>query len=81
MGVVGMSDNGARRYCDFLGRILFVSPGLTNGSTWMTCYVRENGSLKRVKSKFLPLRDSREAAQRDLDRWATERGMVEVGEE
>lgn len=64
-----------RRYSDFQGRVLYVSPGLTNGSTWMTVYAKPNGSLKRVKSKWLPLRETREEAQADLDRYAEERGL------
>lgn len=50
----------------------------TCGTTWMTCYRKPNGSLRRVKTKFLPLRDSKEQAQADLDRYAEMRGMEEV---
>lgn len=69
------TETQGRRYRDFQGRTLFVSPALTNGSTWMTVYAKPNGSLKRVKSKWLPLRETREEAQRDLDRFAEERGL------
>lgn len=74
--IPGMSRG--RCYRDFQNRVLFVSPGLTNGTTWMTCYQRPSGGLRRVKSKFLPLRQTREQAQADLDRWAKERGLEEV---
>lgn len=74
------NSNGARCYLYIQGKVLFVSPGLTNGTTWMTCYQKDNGALRRVKSKFLPLRDCREKAQADLDRWARERGLEEVAE-
>lgn len=72
------ADLQGRCYRDFLGRVLYVSPALTNGTTWMTVYSKENGSLKRVKSKWLPLRVTRGEAQADLDRYAEERGMREV---
>lgn len=77
MGVARMSSNG-KRYLYLQDRVIFVSPGLTNGSNWMTCYQKPNGSLRRVKSKFLPLRDCREKAQADLDRWARGRGLEVV---
>lgn len=69
------ADLQGRCYRDFLGRVLYVSPALTNGTTWMTVHQKDNGSLKRVKSKWLPLRGTREQAQADLDRWAKERGL------
>jgi len=80
MGRVALmkADLQGRCYRDFLGRVLYVSPSLTNGTTWMTVYSKENGSLKRVKSKWLPLRVTRGEAQADLDRYAEERGMREV---
>jgi len=65
-------------YRDFMGRILFVSDGISNGSSWMTFYNKPNGSLRRVNSKFLPIRETREAAQRDLDKYAKERGLEAV---
>lgn len=73
-----MTETQGRRYCDFQGRVLYVSPALTNGTTWMTVYSKDNGSLKRVKSKWLPLRETREEAQADLGRYAEGRGLGEV---
>lgn len=67
-----------KQYRDFQGRVLFVGCGLTNGTSWMTFYTKPNGSLRRVNSKFLPIRESREEAQRDLDKYAKERGLGEV---
>ena len=72
------TETQGRRYSDFQGRVLYISPALTNGSTWMTVYSKENGSLRRVKSKWLPLRETREQAQEDLDRYAEERGLPAV---
>lgn len=60
------ADLQGRCYRDFLGRVLYVSPSLTNGTT------------RRVKSKWLPLRETREEAQGDLDRYAEGRGLSEV---
>lgn len=68
-----------RKYRDFQGRILFVSPGLSDGAVYMTVYRKPGGKgVHRVKSKFLPLRGTRELAQQDLDRYAREREMEEV---
>lgn len=80
MGRVALmkADLQGRCYRDFLGRVLYVSPALTNGTTWMTVYSKENGSLKRVKSKWLPLRVTRGEAQADLDRYAEERGIPAI---
>jgi hypothetical protein len=45
-----------------------------NGLKW-TSYCRgENWSIRRLKSRFLPLRNSPEAAQKDLDAYATRKG-------
>lgn len=41
-------------------------------------WIERAESLKRVKSKWLPLRETREQAQRDLDKYAAEREMVRV---
>lgn len=38
------------------------------GRTWSTYYRTRNGNLKRLKS--MPLRQTREAAQADLDAYA-----------
>lgn len=77
--IPGMSKpDRPKCYRDFMGRILFVGCGLTNGSSWMTFYTKPSGSLRRVNSKFLPIRETREEAQRDLDKYAAERGLEAV---
>lgn len=68
------------KYRDYQGRILFVGSGISNGTSWMTLYQKSNGSLRRVKSKFLPIREMREQAQQDLDRYAEKRNMTTVEE-
>jgi len=70
----------ATSYRDFQDRILFVSDGISHGTTWMTVYQKPSGALKRVVSKFLPLRKTREEAQADLDRFAKARGLERKGE-
>ncbi len=64
-----MKNKPTKYLCD-KGCIIKVSPGITGGTQWMTCRVKPSGSLQRVKSKYLPLRSTREEAQRDLDAYA-----------
>lgn len=45
-------------YLDDMGKTVKVSSGISGGS------------LQRVKSKLLPERDTKEEAQKDLDRYA-----------
>ncbi len=68
------------KYIDGNGQILKVSSGISNGETWMTCRVKPSGSLRRVKSKFLPLRGTKEEAQRDLDVHAATYGFKKLSE-
>jgi hypothetical protein len=75
---VKATDVQGKRYRDFQGRILFVGCGITDGTSWMTFYSKLNGSLRRVNSKFLPIRSTRNQAQEDLDRYAKERGLEPV---
>ena len=51
------------------GRIIFASAGLGQ-DVFMSCTRRESGSLQRFKSKSLPLRNSLQEAQADLDAYA-----------
>lgn len=50
----------------------FVSDGISKGEYWFTCYRRQNGALRRVCSKKLPIRATKEEAERDLDAWKGE---------
>lgn len=52
---------------------LFVSDGISNGRTWSTYYRTRTGSLRRLK--MMPLRQTREEAQADLDAYAQARGL------
>jgi len=55
----------------------FVSRGISRGTFWMTVRRKfEKEGTHRVKTKFLPIRTTKEAAQRDLDTWATKKGFV-----
>ena len=59
-------------YIDDMGKTVMVSQGI--GELWMTCRIKTSGSLQRVKSKFLPERDTEEEAQSDLDQYAKTMG-------
>jgi len=65
-----VSDNS---YRDMKSRIIFVSDGISDGRHWGTFHRKPSGALARIKSKFLPMRDIREDAQADLDRYAIAR--------
>lgn len=51
----------------------FVSTGISGGNPanrkWATYERKPNGSLRRVKSKYLPLRATKEEAEEDLAEW------------
>jgi len=64
-----------RQYRDKQGRILFVTDGISRGNVWFTGYRRPNGSIKRLAVAALPIRDTREEAQRDLDKYAREKRL------
>lgn len=53
----------------------FVSDGISRGQYWFTCYRRQNGSLRRVCSPKLPIRATKEEAERDLAAWREEKGV------
>jgi len=55
------------------GEIITVAEGLQRGK-WMAMRRSNNGGLHRIKSPALPIRDSREAAQADLDAYAKKHG-------
>jgi len=60
-----------QNYYDENGAIVFVSPGISNGSTWMTVRQKKPTSgTNRIKSPKLPLRSTSDEAQQDLDAYA-----------
>lgn len=70
-----IEENGKmeKRYVDQNGAIILISSGISDGKSWMACRVKikqRNESMHRVKSKFLPLRNTRAEAQADLDAYA-----------
>lgn len=68
-----------KSYIDWKGRKLFVSSGISNGTSWMTVYRKSNGNgTKRLVSPALPIRATEERAQLDLDRYAADKGMEAV---
>ncbi len=50
-------------------RELFVSDGISGGTSWATYRRGPSGSLQRVKSPALPLRATRQEAEHDLAVW------------
>lgn len=67
-------------YQDGLGNLVYVSPGISDGKVWMT--VRQapgKSGTKRVKSPMLPLRETEEKAQADLDKYAKLKRFSRVG--
>ena len=69
-------ETGTRRYRHG-DRVLEVVPGLLEKFTWMTGWRTQEGSV-RFRSKYLPVRHSREQAQRDLDTYADIKNLEEV---
>ncbi len=53
---------------------LFVSDGISQGRTWSTYYRTRTGSLRRLKT--MPVRETREAAQADLDAYAAAKRLL-----
>ena len=60
------------QYIDDMGKTVKISSGISGGLSWMSFRVKKSGSLQRVKSKHLPVRDTKEEAQTDLDRYASQ---------
>ncbi|HHY45736.1 MAG TPA: hypothetical protein GX506_00350 [Firmicutes bacterium] len=53
---------------------LFVSDGISRGRAWSTYYRTRTGSLRRLKT--MPVRETREAAQADLDAYAEAKRLL-----
>lgn len=66
------------KYKDDEGRLYVVSTGI--GKRWMTVRKQSEDSpgSKRVKSKYLPLRNHREEAEADLKQYAERKKYTEV---
>lgn len=65
-------------------RILFVSDGISDGHAWATFYRKPNGSLRRMATPKLPMRQgsqeglsAQQLAQRDLNRYALARRLAD----
>ena len=71
-----MSDEAiAKMYRDVKDCLVFVSSGISGGAVWMTVRQKKPGAgTHRVKSPRLPLRETPEQAQQDLDAYALARG-------
>lgn len=67
-------------YEDDTGNLYRISSGISGGAYWMTFRTPLRGRRgHRVKSKYLPLRETREDAQRDLDEYANRKKFRRVG--
>ena len=69
-------ETETRRY-KYGKRILEIISGFLEPSTWMTGWRTDKGP-QRFWSKYLPVRHSREQAQRDLDTYADIKNLEEV---
>ena len=69
------NDYPSYSYYDDNDHEIFVHDGISNGEKWGTFYRKPNGALKRVVSKNLLMRDTREEAQADLDAYAEKNGF------
>jgi len=62
-----------RRYL-YNGNFIEAGPGLGEGR-YFTRWQSDSGGWHRVCSVALPVRDTQEAAQADLDAWAKRKGL------
>ncbi len=64
-------------------QLSFVSAGIGQDTTFMTFYRKPSGALRRFVAygNALPPRNTREAAQADLDAYAQARGLKPAGGE
>ena len=60
------------------GETLLVTAGISGGGCWFTARRGHSGALHRVKSPYLPLRDTRADAQVDLDAYAERHKLERV---
>jgi len=61
-----------KQYYDDDGGLVFVSCGISKGDKWMTVRQKKPKSgTHRITSPKLPIRPTREEAQRDLDAYAS----------
>lgn len=60
-----------KQYYDDDGALVSVTCGISGGDKWMTVRQRKpTAGTHRIKSPKLPVRDTRDEAQKDLDAYA-----------
>lgn len=59
---------------NYNGKVVEVCSGLT-GAEWFSAIRKPSGAVKRVKSKYLPVRAHRAEAEADLLAWATDKNL------
>lgn len=68
----------SRAYHDKQGRVFFVSDGIGKGKSFGTFLRKPSGSLRRLVSVYLPMRDRRDQAEADLREYAKKNGFEDV---
>lgn len=64
-----------KKYFDQNGALAFVSSGISGGAVWMTVRRKKpTAGTHRIVSPRLPLRQTPEEAQKDLDAYAQSKG-------
>lgn len=58
----------------YKGTMIAVRPGL-GGDNWATCRRKPNGGWTAVKSKEMPRVKTRQEAENNLRRWASQKGL------
>ncbi len=69
-----MAKHNRTQYIDDMGKLVKVSSGISGDKWWAAFRVKKSGALQRIKSKYLPERDSPLAAQADLHHYAQKMG-------
>lgn len=52
-----------------LQHVFVVSQGIGSDGPWMVFEKKPNGSLRRITSRYLPERKTKEEAEEDLKKW------------
>ena len=63
------TKNGKGEKGEWLIMIYIISQGIGSDGPWGVYERKPNGSLRRICSRYLPLRPTREESERDLTAW------------
>lgn len=70
-------EGGYLNYIDKNGKVIFISQGLS-ANEYGSFRKSESGGLHRVKSPMMPMVNSREQAQKNLDLWAQKNQLRKI---